>query len=289
VPGGGSNLAAALRVARELGMPVGEPVVLRDLSTTLVHLAPSPVVARAWRVGGRDPVVVEREIGLTAYLAGRGARVAAPYDEPGPHRTGDHVVTLWHHVDHDRARPLDGRAAGRALREIHDLLGEPEAAAFADLPHFARLEEATVVAAALEVTAEDRAGLDEMLALAGDQVPRLTLPVQPLHGDAFLGNVLRTPDGPVWTDFEFVCRGPREVDVATNEAVARERGRRPEDDEFLVGYGPVDRDVVGAVTPLSLVPFVVWTFRLAAQYPDHLATARSRLDVALTGLRAAGG
>jgi Ser/Thr protein kinase RdoA (MazF antagonist) len=283
------NVAAAVRVARDLGIDVGEPVVLRDLGTTLVHLAPSPVVARAWAAGRRDPVVVEHEIGITTYLADRGARVAPPYGDPGPHRSGDHVVTLWNLLDHDRGRPLDGHAAGRALREIHELLAEPAAAGFADLPHFARLEEASDVVAELEVTPDDRAGLDEMLALAAVQLPLLDLPFQPLHGDAWLGNVLRTPGGPVWTDFEFVCRGPREVDVATNEAVADERGRAPADDDFLAGYGAVERDLVEAVTPLSLVPFVAWTYRLAGEQPERLPIARSRLVEALAGLRRATG
>ena len=89
----------------------------------------------------------------------------------------------------------------------------------------------------------------------------------------------------MWTDFEFACRGPREVDVATNETVAAERGRRPEDDDFLAGYGEHDRELLAAVTPLSLVPFVAWTFRLAAERPEALGTARARLDVALEGLR----
>jgi Ser/Thr protein kinase RdoA (MazF antagonist) len=276
---------AAVEVAGRLGIHVLEPVVLRDLGTTLVHLAPSPVVARAWRVGRRDPVVVEREIGLTAYLAEGGAAVAPPYADPGPHQVGDHVVALWDFVDHDRTRPLDGRRAGRALRQIHDLLAEPGAAAFDDLPHFARVEEASAVVAALDVTAEDRARLDEMLALAAAEVARLGLPLQPLHGDAWLGNVLRTPDGPLWSDFEFVCRGPREVDVATHLAVVAERGPRPEDDGFLEGYGDHDPDLVEAVFAPALVPFVAWTFRLAEERPEHLPTARRRLEKALEGLR----
>jgi hypothetical protein len=279
------GVTAAVDVAQRLGILVREPVVLRDLGTTLVHLAPSPVLARAWPVGRRDPGVVSGEIGVTAYLAERGARVAPPYDDPGPHRSGDHEIVLWHLLDHDRERPLDGGDAGRALREIHELLAEPAAARFSDLPHFARLEESTAVVAALSPTPEDHSGLEEMLALAAAVVARLDVPLQPVHGDAFLGNVLRTPDGPVWTDFEFCCRGPREVDIATFESVVAERGARPEDEGFHEGYGEHDRDVVTAVLAPSLVPFVAWTFRLAEHRPDFLPVARQRLATALAGLR----
>ena len=221
----------------------------------------------------RDPVTVAHELVVTSYLAERGAAVTAPYDDPGPHHEGDQVVTLWRLVDHDPDRILDARAAGRALREIHDLLAEPAAPDLGDLPHFARLEEATAIVAALDPAASDRAGLEEMLALAADRLAELDLPLQPLHGDAWLGNVLHTPDGPVWTDFELVCRGPREVDLAGNQAVARLRGSSPADDELLEGYGDVDRDLVAAVLPVALVPFVAWTFRLAGEQPEYLPAA----------------
>jgi aminoglycoside phosphotransferase (APT) family kinase protein len=37
---------------------------------------------------------------------------------------------------------------------------------------------------------------------------------QPLHGDAHPGNLLMTPRGPVWNDFEDTWRGPVEWDLA---------------------------------------------------------------------------
>ena len=39
--------------------------------------------------------------------------------------------------------------------------------------------------------------------------------VQPLHGDAHAGNLIATRDGLLWIDFEDVCRGPVEWDLAT--------------------------------------------------------------------------
>src|SRR5262249_33302345 len=33
-------------------------------------------------------------------------------------------------------------------------------------------------------------------------------PIQPLHGDAHLGNVLSGPGGPLWNDWEDTCLGP---------------------------------------------------------------------------------
>lgn len=280
------RVAAALTVAGRLGVPVAEPVVLRDLTSTLVRLAPSPVVARVWDAGARDRLAVTRELEVTAYLAGRGAAVTAPYDDPGPHVAGDQEVTLWHLVDHDPDRPLDAVAAGRTLREIHDLLADGAGPDLTDLPHFARLDETAEIVAGLDVGPDDRRTLAEMLSLAEERVEALDLPHQPLHGDAWLGNVLRAPQGPVWSDFEMVCRGPREVDLTANLAVARLRGGSPDDDLLLDGYGDVDRELVMALLPLAVVPFVAWTFRVAGQRADFLPAARARLDLALTGLTA---
>ena len=63
----------------------------------------------------------------------------------------------------------------------------------------------------------------EAVALATSAVAGLDVPLQPVHGDAWLGNVLRTPGGPVWTDFELLCLGPRELDLACNETATRWR------------------------------------------------------------------
>jgi thiamine kinase-like enzyme len=39
--------------------------------------------------------------------------------------------------------------------------------------------------------------------------------IQPLHGDAHPGNLIATHDGLMWIDFEDVCRGPLEWDLAS--------------------------------------------------------------------------
>ena len=51
-----------------------------------------------------------------------------------------------------------------------------------------------------------------------------------LHGDAHLGNVFITDAGPVWSDFEAVCRGPLEWDLANKPAafLAALRQARPD-------------------------------------------------------------
>ncbi len=47
----------------------------------------------------------------------------------------------------------------------------------------------------------------------------------PLHGDAHPGNLLSTPTGPIWTDFEDAWRGPIDWDLACLELTGRLDGR----------------------------------------------------------------
>ena len=149
-------LTAAREVAASVGLDARDAVVLRETGSTVVDLAPAPVVARVWPAGQRDLDVVRRELAVTSYLAHAGAPVAAPWTEAGPHERAGLVVTLWWRVDHDPDRPLDGAAAGRALREVHDHLADHDGAG---LPHFARLDEVRAVAATLDLAPAEAADL----------------------------------------------------------------------------------------------------------------------------------
>lgn len=265
-------------MACEAGLEVREPRLLRDLTNVLVHLAPSPVVARVpmtfTRIRGRD--WIERELELTAFLAGAGARVARPCRsvDPGPHERDGYLVTLWEYVHHDPARPLDARRTGEALREIHELLATRDGDGIA---HFARLDEIETLVALLELPPDETHLFREAIAAARSAVDALDLELQPVHGDAHLSNVLRTSSGPLWSDFENVCLGPRELDIACNEIRARTRGREREDDELLAGYGQFDPALVSALIPVHALFLAAWTFELAERTPEVRPHAAERL------------
>ena len=269
---------AAVAVAREAGLEVREPRLLRDLTNVLVHLAPAPVVARVpvtfTRVRGR--AWIERELELTAFLAGSGAKVAGPARSvyPGPYEQDGFLVTLWEYFEHDPDRPLDARRAGEALREVHELLVGYDVRG---LDHFARLDEIETLVALLDLSAAERRLFQKALQAAGESVAQLDLALQPVHGDAHLGNVLRAPSGPHWSDFENLCLGPRELDVACNEIRARTRGREWEDDELLAGYGDFDAELVRLLIPVHALFLAAWTFELAERTPAVRPHAIERL------------
>lgn len=129
---------AVVSAARELGLPADEPQILGAGANVVVHLAPTPVVARiatlTAEMRGGAASYLKRERDVSAALAGRGINVVAPTDQvdPGPHRVNDRAFLLLEHrslqpVDLDST--ADAKAVGSSLAELvvamADLSGRP--------------------------------------------------------------------------------------------------------------------------------------------------------------------
>jgi hypothetical protein len=239
-----SALRAAVAVAAEHGLRSDDPVVLRDAWHVLVHLRPLPLVARVssgrpYPEGPPEDDVV-RELGVASYAARAGAPVVPPSDllDPGPHRHGGHVVAFWQYVE--PRGELDPRAAGRALRSIHEALADYED----ELPTL-HTGDLVGIVDGLEPSADV-----ELLRELGTRQP--VGPAQAVHGDAHLGNCL---PGPLWHDFETACRGPREFDLAVLALTALE-----EEDEAshaaLEAYGEHDADLLEELVPV----YAAWIY-----------------------------
>ena len=255
-------LHVALAVARRHGLPTTEPRVLRDLTNVLVHLEPAPVVARVQLVLAlRGRAWAEAEMHAARLLARTGAPVAPPADDvdPGPHEQRGLLVTFWRFVDHDPAR-ADPVLAGRSLRELHEAFAVYGGA----LPTCDRLDEVRRVLDTLPPTPE----LAELRAFA-DRLPPLD--GRPIHGDAHLRNILWSPDGPLWSDLENICRGPLEYDLAC----IRFRPL-PETDAVVAAYGVHDAEAVEHALVYVTLFLAAATQLVAARGGDDVRTEAGR-------------
>jgi Ser/Thr protein kinase RdoA (MazF antagonist) len=73
-----------------------------------------------------------------------------------------------------------------------------------------------------------------------------SLPVQAIHGDASLSNLLRTENGLIWNDLEDVCVGPVHWDVAGLVVEARAAGASEAYvGDFLRAYGGLEIEELG--------------------------------------------
>src|SRR5258708_27131837 len=122
----GPAVQAAQEIARRHGIAAGQARVLHDATNVVVHLAPSPVVAKICRasVGDHGWRKLTTELEVACHLTWAGAPVVGPSEElpPGPHAQGDFAMTFWRHQDHDPDALATSRGAGRALAQVHAAL-----------------------------------------------------------------------------------------------------------------------------------------------------------------------
>lgn len=143
-------------------------------------------------------------------------RLLDAVEQPMP--VGGHLVTVWHQVP-SIGRPATSADLARLLRQVHALPVPAGLAGWAPLDAVrARVSDAEELAAADRAFLLDRCAELEA-ALAELEFP---LPRGLVHGDAYPGNVIPGPDGPVLCDFDSSCVGPPEWDL-TPLAVGRER------------------------------------------------------------------
>ncbi len=122
-------VAVAVAVANEQGLRVDGAIPVGTGSNVIVHLRPSPIVARVMSgtvVLHPDPHAwLAREIAVGAFLAERITAVVAPTREidPGPYVREGLWLSFWEHVTVSQT-PLGAAEIGRALRDLHDALAE---------------------------------------------------------------------------------------------------------------------------------------------------------------------
>ena len=201
-------VSASVACARRLGLPADNPEVIAEGFSVRVRLHPAPVVTRVVTAGRElrpDPLPwMRREVSVAQHLAASGVPIVAPWDDPGPHIAEGLEVSLWHWADHDN-RQVSAADFGTMLGPLHEALASYPG----NLPPL--VGPLTDISTALAVSPDST-----LHRAAAELVPlALSWPRRPLHGDAHTGNVLMTPAGPLWTDFEDVCAGPVEWDLAS--------------------------------------------------------------------------
>ncbi len=261
-------LAAACAVAAEHDVPCGQAVVINSASNVLVHLRPSPLVARVMTgtvVMHEDPERwLTHEVSVLSFLAPSGIAVApSSLIDPGPYQRGGLWMTFWESVEQRRQNDLfaDAERLGHALRDLHEELSgfQGELPGFVDVQNdIERLLRLLRPTAAL--SAQGIESLEARLLALGETVFGGPSPVQALHGDASLSNLLCTPSGRlVWNDFEDTFRGPVHWDLAGYLISLEARGADPAFVARALGaYGRIDEGELAPFTAAHNVYDEIW-------------------------------
>ncbi len=282
------GLAAVTRLARRLGLPPDEPVILSHRGNLLVQLTPAPIVARVatltgcWRL---DPMAwLAREVAVAGFVAERGGPVVPPAADAGPYWQDGLAISLWQHVvaRDEEPGPADvGTALGRLhlaacdcpadLRELY-----PATDQITD--GLTVLERNNVIDAwtLAKLRARHVAALADLRAAGGEPIV--------LHGDAHHGNLLSVGRW-LWIDLEETGRGPAAWDLATMV-----RYYHAEDGlAALRAYAAETHTDVP--TAADLAPFrrvrdiesAVWALGVAQSYPARYRGVAHKLLAAVLG------
>ncbi|SEG59556.1 Phosphotransferase enzyme family protein [Nonomuraea solani] len=276
----GAAVRAVLAVAAEHGLPVDDPVVLNDSFNLRVHLRPAPIVARVPTVTAlarpRPAEALERELNVVSFLHGAGAPVVPPSDllPAGPHVRDGVAVSFWAYAEHDPAHVVTPDVAGRMLAELHEALR----AYPGELPYLepvlnepARLMESLDGVLDGVLDAGELARLREAHAELAERLSK-EAGTQAVHGDAHPGNLLATPAGLLWNDFEETMAAPVGWDLA-----CLLRSRMLDGRAAVRAYG-ADPGELRTFLAARGLQGTVWVLVRTLRFPEEAASARAALE-----------
>lgn len=179
---------------------------------------------------------------------------------PGqPLDIGGRQVTIWNWLESDESTDtIDGRyhAFGAALRDLHAVSSEFDYPV-TDLDPLKKIRNRLDrLAVGGRLTDRHLGILEASYARARELAPSLTksrLGVGVLHGDALCKNAVRSGGRMHLIDFDSVCRGPLEWDIAPTLVAEKRHGLGAADcDSFLAGYG-IDRSAIPDIEAAMIV------------------------------------
>ncbi|HUQ60774.1 aminoglycoside phosphotransferase family protein [Lentzea sp.] len=250
---------AAVEAGRELGLEITGGRVLYELFSVVVHLAPSPVVARVPTVLPHTTTLEslgkrqQQELDVAQWLHDQGTPVIPPSSlvPREPVQRDGFSMTFWPLTDEDKDSVPDYVRNSELTADLHralrDYPGELDFLSSAE-PRFVR-EGLERLAGQDVVTPEDLARAQrewEVLEplVSSEEAFRQRFPgidLQPIHGDSPPANIFASTTGPLFSDFELITRGPVEWDLgglgpeleAAYDRGAAKNGLRALDKEVL--------------------------------------------------------
>ena len=258
-----------MTAATSIGVVCDEPEVLHDGSNVVVHLRPAGVVARvATLTAAVRPGIAawfERDARVARHLSARGVAATRPLAPAVD--VGEHVVGLWVYEPHDPSAVVSPAEVAGRLFDLHVALSDLDG----DLPLMGPCDDLERAFPLVKLP-------ESVLSILRAENTRLraalsAFPVQPLHGDAHPGNLLATPGGLVWNDFEDTWRGPLGWDLACLAGSSLVDGAAA-----VAAYpGTVPEEELATCVELRELFGVVWRFVVAEHFPGRRGEAETRL------------
>jgi hypothetical protein len=263
-------VSAVRSVVKQHRIPSNRVRVLHYANNVVLHLAPSPVVAKvSVSAGAAAWERLAAEVAVGQHLAQAGAPVAAPCSDlpPGPHGSGGCAITFWRYHEHDRRTAACSRRAAEVLEQVQLALEGYRGPIQSFLERRVRCTGHVLAQdpskTALPVRDRDflRDEYTSILSTLGDH----KFEYRNLHGDPHRGNFLVSPSGYRLIDFESVCSGPREWDLSALWGQG-------------AGISAVDDELLTLLRRLRSVCVAVWCGQRSARSKALQDAARTHLE-----------
>jgi thiamine kinase-like enzyme len=114
--------------------------------------------------------------------------------------------------------------------------------------------------------AEDRIFLRSAYRTVVESIGNDVLENRALHGECNPQQIISTPTGLVWLDFEAACLGPREWDLATM------------DGQTVESYGTVDLSLLSLLKTARLLCVTTWCWTQPDRDPEIREAAQYHLE-----------
>ncbi len=252
-------------------------VVIQDTNNLVAWLQPAPVIVKVGRWSHGAPGLL-REHTAAGHLAARGVAVAEPVGDPFSEPSTSMVSTLWTRLHIDRefnaARPSDMAAC---LATVHAALSDVAI----DLPDYREwldLAAGTLFddGATDRLDKVDRDLLRASYEQLRPQIDDWQTELRPIHGEPHTGNFLTAETGLHLIDFETVCRGPIEWDLASLSADVAEH------------FDALDDELLEVLRVLNSIRVATWCALIPADsmrkhQAHHVGVVRAHFDGGIGG------
>jgi hypothetical protein len=259
---------AGSSTASALGLRVGDAVVVHNSNRVAVRLTPCGVLARVMPLVQQGAGSLEVEVARRLAETGSPVAELAPGVEPRVYVHDGFAVTLWKYYEPVGPARIAPAEYAQALARLHAGLRQFEVRA----PHVTdRVAEAQRLIADPQQTPQlldpDRELLGGVLRRLSTGIGELGTGEQLLHGEPHVGNLLRTREGLLFTDFETCCRGPVEFDIA-HGLVPSEDGHLLSAAEVCENYPGASQDLTGRYRLLIWAMITTWRWQRGDQLPS---------------------
>jgi hypothetical protein len=210
-------IEAATAIALTYHIKSDTPTLLKDSNNTVIHLAPSPVVAKvATSIFQKQSVPnLEHELNVALHLTNSGAPIVPPSKElpPTVYHHGDLEITFWQYCPGEIRVEIDRSELAIVLKQFHTVFASYQGVLKSFIKDYKdcylllnsdRLSP--------ELSTADHQFLHQVYEHLSESLYTFDYRCVPVHTEIHSENVMWVNNYPLLIDFESCCRGPLELD-----------------------------------------------------------------------------